>query len=166
MKLNEKISSYIIVIIIFIIDLLSKQIISSSIKLNTTINIIPNFFSLTYTNNYGIAWSMLEGHKYPIIIVNIIIILGLIIYLHKNNNMLKYEEISYLMIIGGSLGNLYDRIKYGYVIDFLDFNILGYNYPIFNLADSFIVLGLITLIIELWRYSNENSSRRRTRKNR
>ncbi len=69
------------------------------------------------------------------------------------------------MIIGGSLGNLYDRIIHGYVIDFLDFNILGYNYPVFNLADSYIVIGIIILIFSMWRDSNDQNKSRGRRAN-
>ena len=59
----------------------------------------------------------------------------------------KIENLSYGMIIGGIIGNLFDRIFYNYVIDFLDFKIFGYDYPIFNLADTFIVIGVILLVI-------------------
>ena len=55
--------------------------------------------------------------------------------------------VGYSFIIGGAIGNLIDRIMYGYVVDFLDFKIFGYNYPIFNLADTFIVVGMFILII-------------------
>ena len=162
---KKKIISIIFVFILLILDIISKKIISISIPLNDSIKVIPNFFSITNVNNYGIAWSMLNGYRYLIIIITIIIILAIIIYLHKNNNMLKYETISYLMIIGGSLGNLYDRIIHGYVIDFLDFNILGYNYPVFNLADSYIVIGIIILIISMWRDSNDRNKSRGRRTN-
>ena len=108
---------------------------------------------------------MLNGHRYLIICITTIIIVVLANYLHKNNNMLKYETISYLMIIAGSLGNLYDRIIYGYVIDFLDFNIFGYNYPIFNIADSYIVIGIIILIIGIWRDNNDRNKSRGRRTN-
>lgn len=162
---KKKIISIIFVFILLILDIISKKIISISVPLNGSIKVIPNFFSITNVNNYGIAWSMLNGYRYLIIIITIIIILALIIYLHKNNNMLKYETISYLMIIGGSLGNLYDRIIHGYVIDFLDFNILGYNYPVFNLADSYIVIGIIILIFSMWRDSNDQNKSRGRRAN-
>ena len=75
----------------------------------------------------------------------------------------KIESISYGMIIGGIIGNLFDRIIYSYVIDFLDFRIFGYHYPVFNLADSFIVIGIIMMIILTIRkeYHERNNSRRK-----
>ena len=155
----KKGKSIILILSLLIIDILSKKIISALVPLNHSIKIIPSFFSITNVHNYGIAWSMLNGHRYLIICITTIIIVVLANYLHKNNNMLKYETISYLMIIAGSLGNLYDRIIYGYVIDFLDFNIFGYNYPIFNLADTFIVLGVFLLLISMFR-KDKNTDRR------
>ena len=114
----KKRKNIILILSLLIIDILSKEIISTIVPLNHSIKIIPSFFSITNVHNYGIAWSMLNGQKYLIIFITTIIIVVLANYLHKNNNMLKYETISYLMIIAGSLGNLYDRIIYGYVIDF------------------------------------------------
>ena len=64
----------------------------------------------------------------------------------RNKKLNKFESINYGLLTGGIIGNLLDRIIYGYVIDFLDFNIIGYNYPIFNLADSFIVISIILII--------------------
>lgn len=161
----KKGKSIILILSLLIVDILSKEIISALVPLNHSIKIIPSFFSITNVHNYGIAWSMLNGHRYLIICITTIIIVVLANYLHKNNNMLKYETISYLMIIAGSLGNLYDRIIYGYVIDFLDFNIFGYNYPIFNIADSYIVIGIIILIIGIWRDNNDRNKSRGRRTN-
>lgn len=156
----KKGKSIILILSLLIIDILSKEIISTLVPLNHSIKIIPSFFSITNVHNYGIAWSMLNGHRYLIICITTIIIVVLANYLHKNNNMLKYETISYLMIIAGSLGNLYDRIIYGYVIDFIDFYIFNYNYPIFNLADSFICVGILILLYSIYLgEDNENSSK-------
>ena len=60
------------------------------------------------------------------------------------------------MVLGGAIGNFIDRVIYGYVIDFFDFYIFGYDYPIFNLADSFILIGVILLVIYTWRCSDGN----------
>ena len=82
-------------------------------------------------------------------------------YINKEK-LSTLENISYGMIIGGILGNLFDRVFFGYVIDFIDFRIFGYNYPIFNLADSFIVIGVIIMaIITIRKEYHERSSSRR-----
>ncbi|MBQ6494918.1 MAG: signal peptidase II [Bacilli bacterium] len=137
---------YLTTIITLLIDIISKVIITNTLTLKESIKIINKFFYITYTKNTGVAFSLLEGSKIFIIIATIIILIVLIKYLN-NKYVNRLEQISYGLIIGGALGNLIDRIIYGYVIDFLDFKIFNYNYPIFNLADSAIVIGVIILII-------------------
>ena len=83
----------------------------------------------------------------------------LIHYIKKNNIQNKLELVSISLIIGGSLGNLMDRVVRGYVIDFLDFKIFNYNFPIFNLADTFIVIGVILLLLKELRKENNLDSR-------
>ena len=134
-------------IVVFIIDLVSKLIVSSNLKLHESISIIDKFFNITYAHNYGGAWSIFNDNTLLITIISLIVIVLLIIYIIKNKINKKIELIGYSLVIGGGIGNLFDRIIYGYVIDFLDFNIFGYDYPIFNLADTFIVIGIFLLII-------------------
>ena len=107
--------------------------------------VIKNFFSFTLAKNTGVAFSMLEGNVLFIILMTLIIIFFLIDFIKKNACGLL-ELVNYSFVIGGAIGNLFDRICYGYVIDFLDFKIFGYDFPIFNLADSFIVIGIIGII--------------------
>lgn len=134
-------------IILLIIDIVIKLIISNKLILNESICVINNFFYITYVKNTGVAWSILSGKINLIIIITLIIISVLIIYIFNKKNYSILEIISYSMILSGSIGNLIDRIIYGYVIDYLDFNILGYNYPIFNFADMCIVIGIILILI-------------------
>ena len=140
----------ILTIIFFMIDLLSKLIICNVLNVYESIPVINNFFNITYVNNTGVAWSMFAGNRILLSIISLFIIICIIMYIRKKGlNMI--ERISYSMILGGAIGNLVDRIFLGYVIDFLDFNIFGYDYPIFNLADTFIVVGVILLLIGTWR---------------
>ena len=128
------------------IDIISKQLVLNTMIEHQSIPIINNFFSITFAKNTGVAFSFLEG-KVPLIIIMTSIIIVLILKYIKTTNPNKYESFCYGLILGGALGNLIDRIIYGYVIDFLDFNIFGYPYPIFTLADTAIVIGIATLII-------------------
>jgi len=137
---------YIIALVFFIIDLISKQIITHALELNKSIKLIDNFFYLTYTHNEGAAWSILKDQRILLLILTVIVLFVINKILNKEE-LGKIETLSYGMIVGGIVGNFFDRLVYGYVIDFLDFNLFGYNYPIFNLADSFIVIGIIILII-------------------
>lgn len=137
---------YIIASIFFIIDLISKQIITHTLDIHESITLIPNFFKFTHVNNLGAAWSILENQRILLLIITLIVLFFINKYINKED-LNNFESFCYGMIIGGIVGNLFDRLIYGYVIDFLDFNIFGYNYPVFNLADSFIVIGIILLII-------------------
>lgn len=137
---------YIIAAITLLIDIISKLIVTNSLILKQSIKVINNFFYITYTKNTGVAFSLLEGSKIIIIIATIVILIILFTYI-KNKYVNRIEQVAYGLIIGGATGNLIDRIVYGHVIDFLDFKIFGYNYPIFNIADIGIVVGVIILII-------------------
>lgn len=135
-------------IIFFVVDFFVKLIISSNLKLYDTINIIPNFFRIVYVRNTGAAFSILENSRILFIIVAIIAIVLLYKYFIKNVNENKFNILCYSMLTGGILGNLFDRIVYGYVIDYLSFDIFGYKFPVFNLADSYIVISIILLILK------------------
>lgn len=146
----------ILVIISFLIDLISKIIVSSLLDVNEVIVVIRNFFNITYVRNTGAAWSIFAGETLGLIVISLIIIALIVYYVSKNKFKSKLELFGYSLILGGAIGNLYDRIVYGYVIDFLDFYIFGYDYPIFNLADSFIFIGVILVIIYTWRCKDGN----------
>ena len=146
----------ILVIISFLIDLISKIIVSSLLDVNEVIVVIKNFLNITYVRNTGAAWSIFAGETLGLIVISLIIIALIVYYVSKNKFKSKLELFGYSLILGGAIGNLYDRIVYGYVIDFLDFYIFGYDYPIFNLADSFIFIGVILVIIYTWRCKDGN----------
>lgn len=138
---------YTVIIIFLIIDIISKLIVSRVYTLNNSVSVINNFFSITYTHNYGGAWSLFSDSTILITVISIIVIIGIIIYLSKKKINNKIESLGYAFLLGGAIGNLIDRIIYGYVIDFLDFNIFGYNFPIFNIADMGIVIGIFLIIV-------------------
>lgn len=153
---------YILIILSFLMDLISKVIVINYLDLYQSIKVIPNFFYLTYVRNTGSAFSLFEDKQMLILLITVIALFYINKYLNKEN-LKKYEMISYSLITGGILGNLFDRLVYGYVIDFFDFNIFGYNAPIFNIADILIVGGTIILIIFYYLkgdYKNGSSSRK------
>ena len=145
-------------IIFIIIDQLSKIIVVNNLTNNKSIEVIKSFFYLTYTNNKGAAFSILTGRRILLILVALIVIGVLIYYVRKNKIEGKVNKIALSLVIGGSIGNLIDRILRGAVIDFIDVKIFGYNFPIFNLADTFIVIGVFLLIIEMFRKEHKNGN--------
>ena len=149
----------IISIILLCIDQISKLLVVNLLTKTESITIIKNFFYLTYINNDGAAFSILVGKRIFLILIAVLVIVMLIRYIKKNNIQNKLELVSISLIIGGSLGNLMDRVVRGYVIDFLDFKIFNYNFPIFNLADIFIVIGVFLLLLKELRKENNLDSR-------
>ncbi len=141
----------ILTIIFFLVDFCSKLLVSNLIGVHDSIVVINKFFNISYFRNTGGAWSILSNHTWLLIVFSLLIIVFIIGYIRKNKVNKRLELIGYSMILGGSIGNLFDRIVYGYVIDFLDFNIFGYSFPIFNLADTFIVLGVFMLLFDSFR---------------
>ena len=139
-KMNKK-----IVLIIGAILLLLDQIIKC-IVINNNFVLIPGFLNLTYTENTGIAFGLNENNVILIILVNIVI-LGIIIKFLKENmdkiDMLEF--ISLILVLVGGVGNLIDRIFRGHVIDFININL--FNFPVFNMADTYITVGAIILLI-------------------
>lgn len=142
--------------IFFLIDISSKYIISKIVTLGNSIDIIKDFLRISYVKNTGAAFSILDGNTLLVTIIGIVIIIMIIWYLYKNKVNKMIDKIGYSLILGGSIGNLFDRVCYGYVRDFIDIQIREYNYPIFNLADSFIVIGVILLLISAWRDKHGN----------
>lgn len=153
------VTTIIISIILLCIDQISKLLVVNLLTKTDSITIIKNFFYLTYINNDGAAFSILVGKRIFLILIAVLVIVMLISYIKKNNIQNKLELVSISLIIGGSLGNLMDRVVRGYVIDFLDFKIFNYNFPIFNLADTFIVIGVILLLLKEIRKENNLDSR-------
>lgn len=133
-------------LILLILDQIVKLIVISNIKINTSIEIITNFFSLTYVKNDGAAFSIFRGNTLLLIIISVLTLFFLFKFLKKKNNFQKIEILAYVLLIPGIIGNLIDRIFRNGVIDYLDFNIFGYNFPIFNIADIFIVIACLILI--------------------
>jgi len=134
-------------IIFILLDIGSKLIVSKYLFINQSIPVIKNFMNITHVKNTGVAWNLFDNQTILILIISVIVIIGFIIYIYKNKPSNLIDKIAYSMIIGGAIGNFVNRLTYGYVTDFIDISLFGYNYPIFNLADSFIVLGVIILII-------------------
>ena len=138
-------------ILCILIDQITKLIVTTNINLNNSITIINNFFSLTYVKNYGAAWSILSGNRLLLIIIALISLFLIYNFFIKNKELKTLEIITYGLLIGGIIGNLIDRIIFGYVIDFFDFLIFNYNFPVFNFADIFIVVSAGLLIIDTFR---------------
>lgn len=130
-----------------LIDQIIKIIVSFNMELNSSIMIIKNFFNITYVQNTGAAFSILSGNRILLILVALLSLNIIYLMFIRNKDLKNKEKIVYGLLIGGIIGNLVDRIVYGYVIDYLDFNFFGYNYPIFNFADILITISVILILL-------------------
>ena len=152
------IKKIIVSVIVLLIDQVLKGIISGADTYKTIIN---DFFYIDYSSNTGAAFSILSGHNIILIVTTIIICIFLyhIMYSYKDNRL---NDISFGLIYGGILGNLLDRMFVGYVRDFISFKIGNYYFPIFNIADMAIVIGVILLIIStILEEMNKNGNKSR-----
>ncbi|PHK50668.1 signal peptidase II [Staphylococcus edaphicus] len=141
--------SLFITIIILILDQITKFIVASSMKVGDSYEVIPNFLNITSHRNDGAAWGILSGKMSFFFIITVIILVILIVFFIKEakNNLLMQIAIS--LLFAGALGNFIDRVLHGEVVDFVDTYIFGYNFPIFNVADSSLTIGVLLIIIAL-----------------
>lgn len=158
MRLRDKYSILAILFpVIVILDQVTKLVVIDRFRLGESIAVIPGFFSLTYVRNTGAAFGILAtadpAFRVPFFTLVPLIALGAIAYVFKNIRRDDWKMASALsMVIGGAVGNLIDRLRFGYVIDFLDFHwSYQYHFPAFNVADSAICVGVGILMLDLLR---------------
>jgi len=129
-----------------VIDFIIKMLVAYNMEVYDAIN-LTNFLSITYVKNTGAAFSILDGNRIFLILIAFIAINIIYIYYQKEIKINKVKNVTYSLLLGGIIGNLIDRVLYGYVIDYISFKILNYNFPVFNFADICIVIGCILMII-------------------
>ena len=151
--------AFIITFVCFALDLFTKFLATKSLYADGVYNqttVIDGFFYFTYTRNTGGAWSMFSGNMWFFIIITIIALAAFVYFLSDFDIKVRpWYSIGFAMMLGGTLGNFYERLVNGYVTDFFDFIIFGYDYPIFNVADICLVIGVILLIIQLIFFSDK-----------
>ena len=134
-----------------LLDQISKQLIVEQMTLYQSIEVMP-FFNLYYVHNYGAAFNFLSDQsgwqRWFFIITSSLISLGILFWLTQLRSSQKLLIIALSLVLGGALGNLYDRVLYGYVIDFIDWYFGSHHWPAFNIADASISLGAALLIID------------------
>ncbi len=156
-KPNTRISSLTIALIIFILDQWSKFSILQHPELSNYKTIaVTSFFNLVLVFNRGVSFGMFAGQNQPLLLIAIaaIILSILIVWLWGNSSLMVAIGIGF--IIGGALGNVVDRILYGAVVDFLDFHINDLHWPAFNIADSFVFIGVVVLCVYSMFFEKKN----------
>lgn len=141
---------YFIALLVIGIDQLTKWLIVKNMELGDRITIIEDFLYITSHRNRGAAWGILQGQMWFFYIVTIVVIIFIIYYMHKHGKGKRLFSFSLAIMLGGAIGNFIDRVFRKEVVDFIDTYPFGYNFPIFNIADSALVVGVILLMILLF----------------
>lgn len=129
------------------LDQWSKYLTVQNISLGETKEFIPGFLSLTHLRNTGAAWSLLEGKMIFFYVITIIVSVVIIYLLIKNYKKSIWYSVGLSFVLAGAIGNFIDRVRLGYVVDMLQTDFM--NFPIFNVADSTLVVGVICIFIYL-----------------
>jgi len=132
---------------VILLDQWTKQRITTLLGYGERIPVIEGFFNITYHRNFGAAWGILQGALPFFIVTSVIVTAGLLFVLYRSRNRLLDLAIS--LLLAGAIGNFIDRIKGNGVVDFLEFFIFSYDFPVFNVADMGITCGSIILAVYL-----------------
>lgn len=141
---------------IIVLDQLTKLLILQYLPLHSSLEIIPGFFNLVHVRNPGGAFSIFAGANSALrqglfMGLTVFIVIVLLFAYRKLRPEDRWTRTSYALIVGGALGNLVDRLRFGEVIDFLDCYVGAYHWPAFNTADSAITAGALMLVVSLLR---------------
>lgn len=145
---NKFIVMSVLIVVILVLDLVTKYVIDGMYEEGTGVSAIPGLFNIISVHNYGAAWGIFEGSQVMLIIMSLVF-LGIFIWyfiVEKKKSWLLI--VTFAFLFAGCLGNLYDRIVFGYVRDFIQFA-FWQSFPIFNFADTFLTIGVIMFIIYL-----------------
>jgi len=159
--MKEKIKRVLIMLVVtaglVAVDQAVKEWTVMRLKGQPAIAIWPDVFELTYVENRGAAFGILKNQRILFLIITILVVGAVIFYIIYKKPQNKLLLTSLGMISGGGIGNLIDRIRLSYVVDFIDVRII--NYPVFNVADSFVVVGAVLFIIYIMFYEGKESGR-------
>jgi signal peptidase II len=155
-NLRSRLPYLVLVFLILVCDRVSKSAIASRFELGQPVPIIDGTFNITYVQNTGVAFGILSALSSPVKVLLLCVVAGIaavvvIIYSLRNEPRNRLLQGALALVLAGALGNLYDRIRYGYVIDFLEFHARGYFWPSFNVADTSISIGVMLLVWEMFR---------------
>lgn len=160
-KLNWK-PWLLITLVVLLLDQWTKHLVLENMALYSRIELMP-FFNLVHVHNYGAAFSFLSDQpgwqRWFLSGITTVISVVIFIWLTRLNKTQLLLATALVFILGGALGNLYDRLAYGYVVDFIDWYYGTYHWPAFNLADAAISLGAVLLIVDTFKNPEKAKSK-------
>ncbi len=145
---------FLIAALVIVVDRLAKWLVASNIALHDSIPVIPGFFRLTHVQNRGAAFGLFDDSPTQwkitmLILFSVVAMVVVTVLLWKNSHALNATGVGLALVLGGAVGNLWDRLVDKHVVDFLDFHLGAYHWPAFNVADSAIVIGALLLVSEI-----------------
>ena len=145
MKMKKHLPYILIVAAALLLDQVTKYIIEANLSLEASIEVIPGFFRLLYVRNTGAAWSLFAGSGMTFFYVITIVAL-IVLFYRACEERDVWNRIALALMMSGALGNLIDRLCFQYVRDFLSFNFFGYEFPVFNIADCALCIGVFLIV--------------------
>jgi signal peptidase II len=151
---SARATHFFLALFVVVLDRWTKRLVAAHIAMYTHIQIIPGFFRITHTENAGAAFSLFAdspSHWKTAMLISFSVVAMIVVsvLLWKQSRPLTMTGIALSLILGGAVGNLWDRVASGRVVDFLLFYVKQYQWPVFNLADSAIVVGASLLVLEI-----------------
>ncbi len=142
---------------LFVLDQWVKSMVVQHMILGESIPLWPQVFHLTYLKNTGAAFSLLSAHPQLLTLVTAVFFIGFSLYAFTRQHFTRWEYSIFSLVLGGALGNLWDRLTRGHVVDYLDVTLI--HYPVFNLADAFIFCGMTLLLIQTLKIQTRKPTR-------
>ena len=136
--------------LIFALDRVSKLRVSNTMYVGQSHRVLGEFFRLTYVRNTGAAFGLFAGHHQVFVYISIAAILLVLALYFRGARQARLRSLALGLILGGALGNLYDRIRFHEVVDFFDFSLNGHHFAVFNVADSAVTVGVALLAWEIY----------------
>jgi signal peptidase II len=146
---------YLIAIFIILIDQVTKWLIVTKMHLGESIPVINDILYITSHRNRGAAWGILQGQMWLFYVITVIVIVAIVYYIQKEAKDKWLLGVSLAFMLGGAIGNFIDRLFRKEVVDFIHTYIFNYNFPVFNIADSALVIGVVLLMIQMLRDEKE-----------
>ena len=153
--MRRKITIPLTIVLLIVLDQLVKWAVVSNIKLGEVKGFVPSIMSLTYLQNTGAAFSILENQQWLFTIITLLVIGGAIWYLIKNIKGSFWLISGLTLIIAGGLGNFIDRLRQGFVVDMFQFDFI--NFAVFNVADTYLTFGVLIMLLVIIKEENNGS---------
>lgn len=135
---------------ILLLDQITKLLVVKFMEYGESIPLIDGFLYLTSHRNEGAAWGMLQGRMWLFYIITLFVIVVLVMFYKREAHKSKLLQVSIIFLLAGAIGNFIDRLLFQKVVDFLDTIIFGYDFPIFNVADASLTIGVVLMLVQIF----------------